>query len=153
MFLCLKKYIYKKVLKHWPQIWIPPSRPWLSFRQPVYFSPSADIQASRELMVVKVFSIPIGWNRNVKKRYLSKSRPKITFLNRTTGQRNLIGWFVPPPLKSYWLKPQCQKTLLVEIPTKNNLRLPFGQHLCSFDPADRQADNLCLQDSSLRERE
>ncbi len=81
---------------------------------------------------------PIGWNRNVKKPYWSKSRSKITFPNRTTGQRNLIGWFIPP-LKFYWLKPQCQKTLLVEIPTENNLRLPFGQHLCFFDPADIQA--------------
>ena len=28
---------------------------------------------------------------------------------------------MPPPLKSYWLKPQCEKTLLVEIPTKTKL--------------------------------
>ena len=29
-----------------------------------------------------------------------------------------------PSLKPHWLKPQCQKTLLVEIPTKNNLTGP-----------------------------
>src|SRR3990167_10534082 len=33
-------------------------------------------------------------------------------------------WLICPPPKSYWLKPECQKTLLVKMPTKNNLPGP-----------------------------
>jgi hypothetical protein len=39
----------------------------------------------------------IRWDHNVKKLYWSKSRPKITFLDWITGQRNLIGWIAPLP--------------------------------------------------------
>ena len=47
------------------------------------------------------------------------SRPKITLLGQTIGKINLIGWCALL-LKSHLLKPQCQKTVLVEIPIKNN---------------------------------
>ena len=69
---------------------------------------------------------------------------KKTSLIEITTKNNLPGlnygskksdWLnYPLPLKSYWLKPQCEKTLLVEVLFKNNLQLPFGEPLCSFDP-------------------
>ena len=82
----------------------------------------------------------------------------VTFLYRNMGQRNLIGWIVPL-LKSYWLKPQWLKTLLVGIPTNSepsfSRKIDFLGEMF-FWPCghtSNQANNFSLQDSSLRERE
>ena len=75
----------------------------------------------------------------------------------------------PLPLKSYWLKPQWRKTLLVEISTTawpsfntqieilmfpiRNVFLTLWTYNQSINQANKQANNFSLQASSLRERE
>ena len=58
---------------------------------------------------------PIGWNRNVKKSYWSKFRPKVTLLDQSVDQRNLIGWCATLP-----------ETPLVETAMSKN---PIGRNL------------------------
>jgi hypothetical protein len=60
----------------------------------------------------------IRWDRNVKKPYWSKSRPKITFLDWITGQRNLIGWIAPPPPEILLVETAMSKNLIGRSPVQ-----------------------------------
>jgi hypothetical protein len=71
-------------------------------------------------MFVTLFSILICYSRKVKS-LLVKIPTENNLLKPNYGPKESDWLICPPPLKSYWLKPQYQKTLLVEIPTGNNL--------------------------------